>query len=223
MIVGSVKDRKEALPLVEAILREQPDHTGANFAMGSILLEQKNAAGIQYLEKAMQLERATTGDASLLLSGFYFDEGNKELAEEFRKRAEEHFEREQKQQEQALRFTENDHFIPHGLDENAIKEIQTQLTKVRGLERAYLVRKVIDGSDASIYVLGVLAGFTWRDGQNAKHLDPLFEELANIPGLPSPMVFLSLEGQYAGLLHKVDEIDGALLFTTAGAGVTYVQ
>ena len=107
--------------------------------------------------------------------------------------------------------------------EKAIKEIKTQLTKVRGLEKAYLVRKVIDGSDASIYVFGVLAGFTWREGQNAKHLDPLFEELVNMPGLPSPVVFLSLEDQYAHLLRKVDQIDGALLFTSADAGVTYVQ
>ena len=56
--------------------------------------------------------------------------------------------------------------------------------------------------NVSIYVLGVLAGYTWRDGRNEKHIEPLFEELVNIPELPSPIVFLSLDLQHGYLLPK---------------------
>jgi hypothetical protein len=50
----------------------------------------------------MQLGERTTGDACALLSGFYFEQGNKELAESFRNRAVEYYAKAQKQQEQAL-------------------------------------------------------------------------------------------------------------------------
>jgi hypothetical protein len=168
----------------------------------------------------MELLPATTGDASTLLSGFYFDQGNRELAEEFRKRAGDVLDKQQKQQEKALNFSAKDRFVPHALDEETVKQIQSKLRNVHGLRGAFLVRKVVDDSDFAIYVLGVLAGFTWRDGRNDKHIDALFEELVNISGLPSPMVFLSLDGQHGYLLQKLAMIEGAQLFATEDVGVT---
>ena len=210
-LLGEIKEPQEALPAIEAILSEHPDHVGANFAKGAILLEQKNPEGVPHLEKAMELNASTTGDASSLLSGFYFDQGNKELAEEFRKRAEDFFDKQQRQQEQALSFSDKDRFIPHGLDEKALNELKSKLSKVHGLDAAYLVRKVIDDPEVLIYVLAVVAGYTWREGQSAKHLEPLFEQLLNIPDLPSPMTFVSLDGEHSYLLPKLSRIEGAQL------------
>lgn len=220
-LLGQIKEPPDILPSIDVILRDHPDHAGAHYAKGSILLEQKNPEGVAHLEKAMELLPATTGDASTLLSGFYFDQGNKELAEEFRKRAGEFIEKQQKQQEQALKFSATDRFVSHGLDEETVKQIQGKLRNVHGLRGAFLVRKLVDDSDFSIYVLGVLAGFTWRDGRNDKHVDALFEELVNISDLPSPMVFLSLDGQHGYLLQKLALIEGAQLFATEDVGVTY--
>jgi Zn-dependent protease with chaperone function len=214
-ILTQVEDRASAIPSIQAILTEHPDHVGAQFTMGAILLEQQNAEGVKHLEKAMQVNPALTGEASTLLSGFYFDQGNKELGEDFCKRAAEHFEKEQKQQEQALNFSAQDNFIPHGLDEDAVKALQLQLSKVRALGRAYLVRKVIAGSDTPLYVLAATAAFSWREGQNAKHVEPLFDELAAIRNLPSPIVLLSLDGPHRYLLDKIAGIDGAQLFANA--------
>ena len=208
-LLGEIKEPREALPAIEAILSEHPDHVGANFAKGAILLEQKNPEGVPHLEKAMELNASTTGDASSLLSGFYFDQGNKELAEEFRKRASDFFDKQQRQQEQALSFSDKDRFISHGLDEKAVSELKSKLSKVHGLDAAYLVRKVIDDPEVSIYVLAVVAGYTWREGQSAKHLEPLFEQLLNIPDLPSPMTFVSLDGEHSYLLPKLSRIEGA--------------
>ena len=98
--------------------------------------------------------------------------------------------------------------------------LKSKLRKVHGLRAAYLVRKVIDDSEVSIYVLAVLAGYTWRDGRNEKHLEPLFEELVNIPELPSPIAFLSLDLQHSYLLPKFAGTEGAELFATEDIGVT---
>ena len=212
-LLSKIKEPVDMLPALDAILNEHPDHVGANFAKGAILLEQKNPNGIAHLEKAMQLEAATTGDASWLLSGFYQEQGNKELAEAFWKRASEYFEQQRKENEEAVNFSINDRFIPHGLDEQSVKELQKQLSRVHGLQTAFLVRKLIGNSGSSVYVLAALAGFTWQEGRNEKHIGALFEELVTVPGLPGPLVFVSLDVEHGYLLPKLAEINGAQLFT----------
>ena len=220
-IIARIKEPAETLPWLDMILNEHPDHADAHYAKGAILLEQKDPEGVTHLEKAMQLNSDAIGEASSLLSGFYFDQGNKELAEECRKRAADHVEKQQRQQEKALNFSEKDRFVPHGLDEAVVNELKSKLPKVHGLGAAFLVRKVIDDPEYSIYVLGVMASFTWRDGRSDKHIQPLFEELMNVPGLPSPIVLLSLDGQHSFLLQKLSRIEGAQLFATEDAGLTY--
>ena len=221
-IVAQLEEPKATLPSIEAILGEQPDHVSANFAMGAIMLKDlQNADGIRYVEKAMQLDRGTIAEGSALLSGFYFDQGQKELAEEFRLRAEEHFNRQQKQQEMAVTFSEKDHFIPHGLDEQKVKEIKDQISKVHGLDAAFLVRKVIEEPDTTVYVLGVMAAYTWSNGRSEKHVGLLFEELGKLDVLPSPLVYLSLDGDYFYLQKVLSSVDGAQMFATADAGLTY--
>ena len=221
-IVAHLEEPKAALSLIEGILSEQPDHVGANFSKGAILLKDlQDPEGIKHIEKAMQIDRATIAEGSELLSGFYFDQGQKELAEEFRLRSEEHFDRQQKQQEMALSFSEKDHFIPHGLDEQKMKEIRDHVSKVHGLDAAFLVRKVIEEPDTTVYVLGVMAAYTWSNGRNEKHVDLLFHELGNLTVLPAPLVFLSLDGEYEYLLKVLSSVDGAQVFATADAGLTY--
>ena len=217
-LLAVIKDDAAALPALDAILNEHPDHVSANFAKGAILLEQKDSAGVELLEKAMQLDPATTGSASMLLSGYYFEQGNKDLAEAFRKRGIEYDEQQKKQHEEAVTFSIGDRFIPHGLDEQAVKALQSQLSRVHGLAEAFLVRKVLRSSDSSIYVLAAFAGFTWREGQNAKHLGPLFQELAALPALPEPLVFLSLDANIQ-MLPEIQAIAGAKLFPIAPSRV----
>lgn len=219
--IGEAEDRAATLPSLKALLDESPDHIGANFAIGLVLLEQGNADGIPYLEKTMSRSTELAAAASALISDFYLDQGNEEMATAFNKRAEEYREKARQLQEQALSFSVNDKFAPHDLEERRVKELQSQLSKVRGLSAAYLVRKVIEGMDPSIYVLAVTAGFTWHEGRNDKHLGPLFEDLSEKVSLPSPIVFLPLEGEHAYLLDRISRVAGAQVFATSDAVMTY--
>ncbi|HET6851591.1 MAG TPA: M48 family metalloprotease [Pyrinomonadaceae bacterium] len=222
-LLSKVEDDNAALPSIEAILRDNPEHARAHFAMGAILLEQQNPAGVEHLEKSMQLDPTTSGPACAMLSGFYFDQGNKALGESFSKRAAEHFEKQRKLQEQVMNFSAGDRFLPHGLDEEAVTRLQNALKNVHGLSEAYLVRKVLEDSDMSPYVLAVVAGFTWRNGQSAKHVGALFDELMKVKDVPEQIVFLSLDGEHGYLLHTMRSIPGAQLFATADAALTYLN
>jgi tetratricopeptide (TPR) repeat protein len=179
--------------------------------MGAVLLEQHDAAGIAYLEKAMQLSPDTAGDAYALLSGFYFEQGKRELAESFRNRAVEYYANAEKQKEQALTFSGSDTFLPHDLAPAMVRNIQDQLGKVRGLSEAFLVRKVVDGMDP-FYVLAVAASITLRNGKYAKHVGPLLNELSNLAALPDRMVLLSLDSNHAPLREKISRIEGAPIY-----------
>jgi lipopolysaccharide biosynthesis regulator YciM len=211
-LLGEIEGDEAALPSLEAILRDNPEHAKAHFAMGAILLEHRNPAGVEHLEKAMQLEPKSTGHASTLLSGFYFDQGDRARGEEFSKRAAAYFDKERLQQEQLMDFSAGTRFLPHGLDEKATAMLQDQLKKIHGLSEAYLVRKVLEESEASVYVLGATAGLTWRNGQHAQHINALFEELFQMKDLPEPLVFLSLDGKHFNLIPKLKAIPGAQLF-----------
>ena len=113
-----------------------------------------------------------------------------------------------------MTFSNDDRFIPHGLDEKAVQDLQAQLSRVHGLEEAFLVRKVLGSSDSKVYVLAAFAGYTWSQGQNAKHLGVLFNSLAALPGLPEPLVFLPLDTNMA-MLPKIQAVAGAKLFPIA--------
>ena len=210
-LLSQVQDDTATVPLLQAILRDHPDHVGAHFALGAILLDQQNAEGVDHLEKAMQLNPATTGEASTRLAGFYFEQGNKELAETFRKRAAEHQEKEERLREQALNFSARDTLLPHELSEVVLKEIQAQLDKVRGLSEAFLFRKVIEGSE-HVYVLAFLVGYSWVGGVSDKHFQPVFEDLVQVTALPSPLVTLPLDLFHGDLLPKIKAVPGAAIY-----------
>jgi Zn-dependent protease with chaperone function len=209
-LLAQMENDAATMPFLQQILTEDPEHAGANFAMGAILLEQNNADGVGHLEKAMQVRPDVTGEASTLIAGYYFEQGNKELAEKFSKRAADEFEKERKRQEQALTFTDHDKFLSHDLDEAIVKDIKTDLNKVWGLSEAYLVRKVIDGAEP-VYVLAVVAAYTWKNGQNAKHLDALFADLMNVTSLPTPTIFVSLDVK-PNLISKIVRVPGAAVY-----------
>jgi Zn-dependent protease with chaperone function len=210
-LLAEIQDQEAAIPSLQTILQEHPEHAGAHFALGAILLEQQDSGGIKHLEQAMDLKPVTVGDASTLLSGYYFQHGDKELAEKFRQRAAEYYENEQRRNQQALDFSKQDNFIPHDVDLVVLKEIQSQLHKAWGLSEAYLFRKVIEGADP-VYVLAFLAGNSWKDGRNAKHLEPLFADLMKITVFPSPLVFLSLDLNHLELLPKISAVPAALIY-----------
>ena len=222
-VIGESESSAAAVPTLKALLAETPDHVGANFAVGAILLEDGNAEGIAYLEKTMQPEMEVAGEACELVSGFYLEHGDAQKAEEFRKRAEEHYQNMRKLHEQATRFSVKDRFAPHDLDETRVKEMQEDLRKIRGLAAAYLFRKLVDGPIPALYVLAVNAEFTWQNGRSEKNIDALFNELSARINIPSPYVFLSLEGEHAYLLPFIIRIPGAQLFATSDHGVKYLD
>lgn len=215
------EDIAASVPAIRALLDETPDHASANFALGTFLLDQRDAEGIQYLEKAMPAGAELAGEACQRISGYYLEQGDNKKSEEFRERAEIYFDQARRLQEQVFNLSLNDQFEPHGLEESRVEQIKSQLQKVRGLESAYLFRKLLEGpANPTIYVLAFTTLYTWREGQNAKHVNALIEELSALVQLPAPSLLISLDAQNSSYLPRIHSIAGAQLFATADHGLT---
>lgn len=100
--LSEAEERTAALPALKALLDEAPDHVGANFAMGQLLLEEGDADGVVYLEKTMQCGSEIAAQACQLISDFYLEQGYDEIAETFRAHAEKYFHKAWEQRQQAI-------------------------------------------------------------------------------------------------------------------------
>lgn len=211
--LGETKDRAASLPALRQILRESTDHVAANFALGAILLEQQDQAGIEYLEKAILLDPTVTGEACEMISEFYREQGREEETAAYRARAEQYYEHLERLNEQAMNFSTDDQFEPHGLTDSELQDLQSQLAGVRGLSEAYLAKKIIEASSEPLFVMGVVAGYTWREGRSEKDSGRLVNDLASNLQHPRPIVFVALEGKQEYLRAKLSQVAGALIFS----------
>ena len=217
---AETKDSAAALPLVREIIRQDVSHVGANFAVGATLLEQEDRAGVEYLQKAMELDPLTCGEACELIYDFYQAQGQQAEADKYRGYAEEFYARQQRLHEEAMNLTVHDRFEPHGLNDVALKHLKEQLGKTHGLGAAYLVRKMVDGTDP-LYVLAVFATYTWKDGQSGKYVDDLIDELASRIDLGKAIVFVSLDVK-AFLTDSITRVPNAeILVRDKEVGIEY--
>ena len=190
-----------SLPIVREIIQQDPNHVGANFAMGAILLEQEDPAGVDYLEKAMQADSWLSVDATNLIYSFFQGQGRQPEADIYQARAQAWYERLQRLYQQALHVTTHDRFKPHCLDDFALTRLRERLTKIRSVRTAYLVRKILDETEW-VYVL-VVGG--------VKTLDPVMNELAHEINPGKLMVFVSLDTK-PFLTNPITRVPNAQVF-----------
>jgi hypothetical protein len=158
----------------------------------------------------MSLNESTTGDACNVAYEFHLERGALQEADSYYERAKRHHEKIQKFYEQAINFSAQDRFEAHGLNESEVEKLRTQLNGIHGLGRTYLVRKIVDDATEPLYVIGVLATYTWRGGENEKHLGALIDDLAsNVEFLPNT-IFVSMD-QHRYLVRRFEEIPGSVV------------
>jgi len=205
-----VSESDAALPLLRRILQENPDHAEANFSLGALLLEQNDSSGIEYLKKTLKSMPWTAEEALKQISNFHLEHGRPDEALLYRNRAEQH----RKQIEEALSFSPDDSFEPHRLTPEQVKVLREQLEKVRGLSRAYLVRKIPKAGGEQFHVLGVVAGYTWQEGQSTKNYGALLDELSARVEFSVLTVLVSLDQDRKYLAGIFSQIKDAEVFSS---------
>ena len=90
-LVYEFKGAEAAIPKFREVLALDPKHSDANYMMGSIILEQGDAQGIQHIETAIEqnYEKGVLGYE--LIRAFMRQKGHVEMADCYRERGDIHY------------------------------------------------------------------------------------------------------------------------------------
>jgi tetratricopeptide (TPR) repeat protein len=201
------RDNAEAIPLFQEFLQEHPEHAVAHFALGEILLEEKDEQGLRHLEQAMAAESDAVIAACQRAYAFLKEQGRDEEAEAYRRRAEEQYERLVRAQQERAGVSDRDRFEPHGLPADVVEKLRQQLSRFETVGAVYLVRKVVTlFPEKPSYVLAVAPHSPWyrfrSEGDEAKLSARLAQEL-EFPGEANLVVLNQHKARLKKALRKV--------------------
>jgi tetratricopeptide (TPR) repeat protein len=125
---------ENALPLYQEVLRLDPNHASAQFAVGRLQLAQGQLEGIHWIEQAMRQDSDFRYPGCGLIAGFFQQQGKEEEARQYRRKA-------AKQAElrgglrRTLRLSLKDAFASHGLmdEESSRCEISSYTSQLGGI------------------------------------------------------------------------------------------
>jgi hypothetical protein len=151
-----------AMMLYLQILERNPQHVGALWRRGQLLLARDDPQGIDQLSAAARIDRKLEQPACAALVGFHRRHGREVEAQECEKRYWELSEQGELSRRERATVRSTDRFIGHGLDAVALAAFAHNLHGMIGLKRALLVRKVVKyRPERPLFVLGVVSDTPW--------------------------------------------------------------
>jgi len=183
-----------ALEQFRRLHERAPDDPFICFVLGQRLLWRDDADGVALVERAMALDEDALVPGYEALRDFHWRQGRKDEAHACHNRLVE------RQQLLAAARAERDELNirdkleRHGLSEAALAELRRQLQQIRGLRKAYLVRKRVKYfPERPLYVLGycVTPWWSWHLKKRAEDVQRQIGEQVTVPG---ETLIVNLEG-----------------------------
>jgi Zn-dependent protease with chaperone function len=181
----TARDRDDALAQFRALHDRAPEDPVVCMALGARLLDRDDPGGCALVEQAMRLDESATVDGCTLLRDYHWRTGNKEEAHAWHQRLVERSEFEHAAEKERNQVMLNDHFERHGLSDEVAGKLRAALKAVRGLRRAYYVRKRVKHfADKPCYVLAyrVTGLFQLHRKRRVKEVLAKIQESVSFPG-----------------------------------------
>jgi Zn-dependent protease with chaperone function len=206
------KGEEAAIPLLEEILAAEPDHLGARFVLGQLLLSQGESRGIEHLERAGERAPELMFSACELIYQFLKKEGREEEAERYTERARQHYDMLVEAEQERQSASERDTFEPHYLPSADVESLQRQLAMYESIRTAYLARKVVHRlPEKPFYVLGIVTRHPWYATATGKKDGALVQQLVNL-ALPGHFCVIILSESRRKLKELLSNVDGARIY-----------
>jgi tetratricopeptide (TPR) repeat protein len=181
-----VDKSENALPLYQEVLRLNPNHASAQFAVGRLQLAQGRLEGIHWIEQAMKQDSEFRYPGCGLIAGFLQQQGKEEEAKQYRRKAAQQAEVLEAAYQERSGLSLKDSFTSHGLMEEQLELLSEQLMHFPDVAEAYLVRRIVEHlPEKPLYVLGVVPNVSWYqfrwESADTKLVQSLTEKIV-LPG-----------------------------------------
>lgn len=151
-----------AMSLYVQILERNPQHVGALWRRGQLLLARDDPQGIDQLSAAARIDPKLEQPACAAVVGFHRRHGREDEAQEYEKRYWELTELGELARRERAHVRSTDRLIGHGLDTAAVAAFARSLERIGGVKRALLVRKALRYQpERPLFVLGVISDAPW--------------------------------------------------------------
>lgn len=209
---AELQGHEKAIALFYEVLTIQPDHAAANYTIGQFLIQQQDATGVEYIDKAMQAEADYVLSGCELVYFFLKQQGKLETAKAYQNQAEQHYALVLKAQQERSSVEEKNSFAPHNLPNANIENLQHQLSQYPEIKQAYLVQKVVQYfPEKPFYILGVVRDRHWwqlgGSDKDQELVEQLVQEFAN------NTFIIILNDNNQALKRKICKIEGAAIYT----------
>lgn len=193
-----------ARPLLEAILQTQPEHVGANYELGRILILANDDLGVEYLETAMSREQECTPNACRLLYDFYQARNREPEAKKYAQKIQAYFEKVALAEQERSRITESDGFLTHDFSPEVIDGLKQKIARYPEIKTAYLVKKKVKYfPEKPIYVVGVVRQIAWYKLDRESAAQKLLARLGSELTYPAETLVIVLEIATKSIHNKI--------------------
>jgi Zn-dependent protease with chaperone function len=189
-------DAEGALAQFRALHARAPDNALYNFTLGTRLLSRDDDAGCALVTRAIELDEDAILPGSEALRDYYWRIGRKDEAQVWHARAAERAELVNAASLERQGFSLDDTLETHGLDEATLNRLLEQLRKIRGLRKAYLVRKrVAHLPHRPYFLLGFTVSGWWRLHSKARAVQVVDSISASVH-FPGQTLIVNVEGEH---------------------------
>ena len=143
-LIEATRGSDQALPAYRTVLERHGFHTGANFAVGRILLQGGYREGLSLLDRAMRANIELVIPGCELMYRYHIEHGEQVAARKCLDTARNHQRHLEAASAERQSLTSKDVYHEPGLDADAVEELRGQLAKLAFVKRAWLVRKKVE-------------------------------------------------------------------------------
>jgi Zn-dependent protease with chaperone function len=214
VLIAERYGEKESLKALLELLKLHPDNAKANFAVGTILLNDEDESGIGYIEDAIELDRTLKIAGCETLYYYLRSQGRDEEAKKYVLAIEAEDEIVELANRERAGILPTDIFDRHDFAADKIARICQKMRYYDEIQAMYLVRKVVQHySEVPLYVLFVETKKKgWFGGGQTLSSEDLLNILIERLGEFGIHYFVILEKDFETVKPRLEQIENARIY-----------
>ncbi len=213
----NLENKNAAISLLKAVLDREPVNISANYMLGKVLMELKDANGINNLEVVMQRQPIYAASCSELIYKFLIEAGEKIKAQPYLELLRKNISKCQKAGQERREIDENNLFWAHEFSASEIGELSLQLANYPEIHAAYVVRPEITlFPELPLYVLAIKRQLSYSH-------DGSFYQYSHLSQILKEEVFFPQEGEWIVKIfdHEYGKLEQIIRKISSGAIYKY--